>query len=483
LLVADDGVIRDLDVRINLTHTFDGDMDITLIDPTGVRIPLAQNRGGGGDNYTGTAFDDEAATPISAGVAPFGGAFRPEQPLAYADGRRIGGLWTLEIVDEVGGDSGTLLAWQITMTYTAALNNGVYNNYIGSNAGGSAGLENGGHGVDLADAAGNQIGIGFGGNTISGNAWGVIAGGSLALGNAVQGNYIGQTSTTNSLGGVSVFIGLGNDVSDNTLARNAGPGVSVTGGGYNNSIRANSIFEDAGLGIDLEPAGVTPNDPSDPDVGANDLQNSPVITALIPLGPNTQVSGTLNTEPSRSYRLDFYASPAADPSGYGEGRTWLGSQVVNSGAGTVPFAFIAPAGVGFYSATATGPGGSTSEFSGSFAMPQEVPDTMLASKSGPSIKLTYTPACGAADHAVFWGASPIGGGLSWTNGQCGFGATGDLTFDPGIPAAGQFFYWVVVGQTFSLEGSYGQNSSGLERPEAIALGVCDEPLSIGGACP
>ncbi len=484
LFVPDDGAIRDLDVRINLNHTFDGDLDITLVDPTGIRIPLAQNRGGGGDNYTGTAFDDEAATPIGAGAAPFAGVFRPEQPLSYADGGRIGGLWTLEIVDEVGGDSGTLLAWQITVTYTGVLSNGVYNNYIGSNAGGSAGLENGGHGVDLADAAGNQIGGAFGGNTISGNAWGVVAQGSLALGNVVQGNYIGQTSTTNSLGGVSVFIGQGNDVSGNTLARNRGPGISVTGGGYNNSIRTNSIFEDADLGIDLEPAGVTPNDLGDPDVGANDLQNFPVITALIPLGPNIQVSGTLNTEPSRSYLLDFYASPAADPSGFGEGRTWLGNQVVNSGAGgTVPFAFIAPAGVGFYSATATGPGGSTSEFSGAFALPQEVPDTMRAAKSGPAVNVTYTPACGAADHAVFWGASPIAGGLSWTNGQCGFGATGQLTFNPGVPAAGQFFYWVVVGQTFSLEGSYGQSSSGAERPEALALGVCDRPLSLGGACP
>jgi hypothetical protein len=156
---------------------------------------------------------------------------------------------------------------------------------------------------------------------------------------------------------------------------------------------------------------------------------------------------------------------------------------VGSGAGTVPFAFIAPAGVGFYSATATGPGGSTSELSGSFALPQEVPDTMLAAKSGTSIKLTYMPACGAADHAVFWGASPIAGGVSWTNGQCGFGATGELTFDPGLPAAGRFFYWVVVGQTFSLEGSYGQNSSSVERPEAIALGACDRPQSLGGACP
>jgi hypothetical protein len=149
----------------------------------------------------------------------------------------------------------------------------------------------------------------------------------------------------------------------------------------------------------------------------------------------------------------------------------------------VPFTFVAPAGVGFYSATATGPGGSTSEFSGAFALPQEVPDTMLASKVGPSLKLDYTPACGAADHAVFWGASPIAGALNWTNAQCGFGATGQLLFDPGPPPPGQFFYWVVVGQTISLEGSYGQRSSGAERPEAVGLFVCEQPQSLAGPCP
>jgi subtilisin-like proprotein convertase family protein len=484
LFVADDGLVLDLDVRINLTHTFDGDLDITLIDPSGVRIPLAQNRGGGGDNYTGTAFDDEAATPISAGTAPFSAAFRPEQPLSYFDGRRTGGLWRLEIVDEVGGDSGTLLGWQITITYVAALNNVVANNFIGTNSLGVVGLENA-VGVTISDAAGNRIGGDtLSANTISGSVgWGVVVGGTKTLGNLVQSNLIGKTTATNAYGGISVYLGVGNTISRNDLRGNMGPGVSVTGNGYNNTIRLNSIADNAGLGIELEPSGVTPNDPADPDTGANDLQNFPKITSLTPLGPNVQIDGAIDTEPNRSYVVDVYGSTVADPSGFGEGRNWLNQQTVTTGpAGTATFSLMAPAGLGFYSATLTGPGGSTSEFSGAFAMPQEVPDTMVAGKLGPSIKLTYTPACGAADHAVFWGTSPIAGALSWTSGQCAFGATGTLTFDPGAPAAGQFYYWVVVGQTFSLEGSYGQNSSGIERPEAL-LGVCSRPLSLGGTCP
>jgi subtilisin-like proprotein convertase family protein len=483
LFVPDDGAILDLDVRIDLTHTFDSDLAIALIDPFGRRIPLAQNRGGGGDNYSGTTFDDEAGTSIASGAAPFSGSFRPEQPLAYLDGRTLFGTWTLQIADQVGGDVGTLNAWQMTVSFAGPLNNQVSSNFIGTNSLGSAGLENVRQGVHVLNAARNTVGGFLGGNTISGNAWGVLAEGSSSSENAIQFNVIGATSTKNFLGGVMVDGGLGNDISRNTVQGNFGPGVFAAAG-YNNSIQFNSMQDNTGLGIDLTPFSVNANDLTDSDAGANDLQNYPVITSLIPLGPNNQLGGTLNTEPNREYQLDFYSDTIADPSGHGEGAGWLGNMIVNSGpTGIVPFAFVAAAGVGFYSVTATGPGGSTSEFSGAFALPQEVPDTMQAAKVGPDLKLTYTPACGASDHAVFWGLSPIVGGLSWTNAQCAFGVSGVLTFNPGVPAAGKFFYFVVVGQTFSLEGSYGQNKAGTERPEAIGLFVCEQPQSLGGPCP
>jgi subtilisin-like proprotein convertase family protein len=483
LSIADDGVILDLDVRLDLTHTFDADLDLTLVDPAGVRIPLAQNRGGGGNDYTGTAFDDEAATPISAGVAPFSGIFRPEQPLAYLDGNDLGGTWTLEIVDEVGGDSGTLNAWQLTVTTAGPLDNGVYGNVIGTNNFGVAGLENGGHGVHLVGAARNRVGDPFGGNTISGNRWGVLAESAASAGNLIEYNYAGLISATNALGGIAVDGGLGNGITGNTLTRNGGPGAAVVTG-YNNQLIGNACLDNTGLGIDLAPPGVNPNDAPDSDAGPNDLQNYPVITSLVPFdATHHQIFGTLTTEPNRDFRLDVYTSASGDPSGHGEGHSWVGNVLVGSGPpGSAPFSFVVPTG-GFYSVTATGPGGSTSEFSGAFALPQEVPDTMVAAKLGPSLQVTYAPACGASDHAVFWGLGPISPSVSWTGAQCGFGASGLLVFNPGVPPAGKFFYWVVVGQTFSLEGSYGQSSSAVERPEAVGLGVCELPQSLIGPCP
>ena len=63
--------------QINVTHTWDSDLNVFLIAPNGARIELTTGNGGGGDNYTNTVFDDEAATLISAGAAPFTGSFRP----------------------------------------------------------------------------------------------------------------------------------------------------------------------------------------------------------------------------------------------------------------------------------------------------------------------------------------------------------------------------------------------------------------------
>ena len=103
---------------------------------------------------------------------------------------------------------------------------------------------------------------------------------------------------------------------------------------------------------------------------------------------------------------------------------------------------------------------------------------MLASRavSGTVVDLSYTPACGAADNVVYWGHGPIAGSLSWTNAACAVGNTGTASFDPGDPAPETFVYFVIVGQSTTKEGSYGQGWSGLagvERPEAVGIGACD----------
>jgi len=61
--VADAETVLDVDVRVSITHTYLGDLNLRLIAPNGTEILLAGRRGGSGDNYVDTIFDDEAATP------------------------------------------------------------------------------------------------------------------------------------------------------------------------------------------------------------------------------------------------------------------------------------------------------------------------------------------------------------------------------------------------------------------------------------
>lgn len=116
LNIGSGATINDLNVAVDITHTFDGDLILTLehVD-TGTSVVLMNNEGGAGDNIFAT-FDDEAATSIVSGAAPFAGTFRPEGPGALSDfdGETLAGSWTLTIVDEFGGDSGSLRSWSLS---------------------------------------------------------------------------------------------------------------------------------------------------------------------------------------------------------------------------------------------------------------------------------------------------------------------------------------------------------------------------------
>ena len=112
ILVSDGlGSIRDINVLIDIQHTWVGDLVISLIGPRGARVLLVGSEGGGADNFRATILDDEAASDIEDARAPFRGVFRPEGSLADFDGRDPNGTWTLEIKDEAFADGGRLRLW------------------------------------------------------------------------------------------------------------------------------------------------------------------------------------------------------------------------------------------------------------------------------------------------------------------------------------------------------------------------------------
>ena len=112
--VGSDGpIILDLEVTVNIIHTFDSDLTINLIAPDGTVITLADSVGLDGQNFIGTIFDDEAAIGIDAGTAPFTGRFQPFQLLSTFDGFSTAGVWQLEVLDNASIDTGTILSWSM----------------------------------------------------------------------------------------------------------------------------------------------------------------------------------------------------------------------------------------------------------------------------------------------------------------------------------------------------------------------------------
>ncbi len=114
------GPLLDVEVQVNITHTWDADLDVYLISPNGTRVELFTDAGSSGDNFTDTILDDEAGVGIASGAAPFSGSYRPEGLLSALDGQDPNGIWQLEITDDAGGDVGTLNSWALRITTAAA---------------------------------------------------------------------------------------------------------------------------------------------------------------------------------------------------------------------------------------------------------------------------------------------------------------------------------------------------------------------------
>jgi parallel beta-helix repeat protein len=318
-------------------------------------------------NYVGTSADGATAIGNSnSGISISGAAQNLIGGAATGAGNLVSGNLS----------SGVLL------TGLGASGNQIQGNFIGTDRTGTRALANSFEGIACNGALSNLIGgqVPGAGNVISGN---ITRGIWLenASGNTVQGNSIGLASDGasplgNGSSGVDCDVGSANNLiggavaaAGNRIAFNARAGVSVRSGSTNavgNRITGNSIFSNSGLGIDLGTTGVTPNDPCDLDTGGNQLQNFPVLSHAIAQA-GTMVLGSLTSTPSSAFLLQFFASPACDSSGYGQGQVYLGDVPVNTDAScSASFTATLPVAVpvGFVvTATATDGANNTSEFS------------------------------------------------------------------------------------------------------------------------
>ena len=91
------GTVADLRVRVSITHTYIGDLEVSLIAPDGTTVLLHNRTGGSADNIV-TVYADLTA---------------PAQSLSALAGKAIGGAWKLKVRDLAAVDVGTLNSWEI----------------------------------------------------------------------------------------------------------------------------------------------------------------------------------------------------------------------------------------------------------------------------------------------------------------------------------------------------------------------------------
>jgi hypothetical protein len=322
-----------------------------------------------------------------------------------ADGNLIGGT--------APGAGNVVSGCESAIAVEGCQRNRFQGNIVGADASGTLLL---GNGLGIAVQQASE-------NLVEGNV--VVASGRVGIAlewasaTRIEGNFVGTDRTrTLNLGNqigiclsscTGTKVGGTEDGAANTIAFSRLDGVVVDDDSQNpvlvqgNSIRGNSIWQNGGLGINLVPMGLEPlpwsdweapvvtlSDPEDADIGPNGLQNFPVIASAATSSAKTTITGTLNSAQNASYILDFYANSACDPSGYGEGESYLGSALVaTDGNGDANFNVVLPVGapVGWtITATATDPAGSTSEFSGCSApvvQSDSTPPTISAVAASP----------------------------------------------------------------------------------------------------
>ncbi len=204
-------------------------------------------------------------------------------------------------------------------------------------------------------------------NMVEGNLIGTQRDGISPLGNGDLGVKILNRFSPPILTRDSNTVGSADAAAANVIAFNGGPGVAIHGSSGNgitgNRILGNSIFSNGGLGIDLGNDGPTANDPDDPDTGANNFQNHPVLASATKTSTGTIIKGRLDSTPGKIFKVQFFANP----SGTDQGKTFVGQKKVTTDAsGHASFTFK-PANIvrvgRVVTATATDPKGNTSEFS------------------------------------------------------------------------------------------------------------------------
>ncbi len=452
---------------------------------------------GEGNSLVGLLIDGPAVSNIVIGNALLVGVQvrGASQPGVYANDNHIGGSGPGEgnVISGAGSydEEGFPTGNQVSVIN--AQGTIIEGNLIGTTADGMRAYPQiGPVGVEVRDSGGTTIrnnliagllvsGSGHAAGQIFGQAILVDATNGNTTGTMIQGNTIGlaadgMTPIATHAGiaispVTSAFHVAGTLISSNHIAFVDTAGILVSSLENSVMITRNSIHDCGGQGIDLGATagadGPTANDPGDGDSGGNGLQNYPLLQSVVATGSGVEVQGTLDSTRFTQYSIEFFASPSCDPSGFGEGATYLGSTTVTTdGAGQAAFTAALPVSVAAGSrATATATqssSGNTSEFSSCVAI--QTAGNLLA-------RISATPLSGSAPLTVQFssaGSSDPTGTITSYSWMFGDGAGSTVANPTHTYASGNF--------TATLTVTDNANSSASDSVAIVSTMVSDTAL-------
>ena len=285
-------------------------------------------------NWIGLDVDNLPSPNLFEGIHVMGDAYQT------ATRHRIGGSAPGDRNVISGNGSGVVFFGD-----TAAENH-VLGNFIGTDVTGTLDLGNQCEGVAVQRATGTIIGgaLPEAGNLVSNKQTSGIqlfgADDCVIEGNIVGTDRLGQRPLGNREHGIQISgnrnrVGGTNDGAGNRVLFSGKASVAIEFG-PNNLVRGNVLLGQRGLAIDLSPPGLMPNDPFDPDSGANELRNRPVLSTADVSASGLRLVGLLESAPHSAFRLDLYAAESTTITGQAQAAVFLGStRVVTDGSGTV----------------------------------------------------------------------------------------------------------------------------------------------------
>jgi subtilisin-like proprotein convertase family protein len=99
ITVPPGGAVINAATKVSIGHNYITDIVIKLTSPENTTIDLSSHNGSVGHNYLNTVFSDSATTSVVAGMAPFSGVFRPEEPFSRFNGQSSAGAWRMDVIE------------------------------------------------------------------------------------------------------------------------------------------------------------------------------------------------------------------------------------------------------------------------------------------------------------------------------------------------------------------------------------------------